>query len=643
MSNHALAGLMLFSAATAAQPVEPPQAGCGEIQQPAIVYTRQPRSALPIRDLDGNVVYASAAAFQDFYDFGQPDTFTETDIILDDQRGNTATLYNCTQTSAICSAHEMRISPDATRGVFTVAHGKELHGTKSLPANKYQLPLIEFEATQYQLFLYDFVDNSTTLLDSNARMADWLDNDHLVFASDRADTWPPYAAGGRDYKSKGLHIYRAEIRDKKLGPAFDLMPHAVSCMSPAVNPDGTIPTSCWNGFGDRAVFPSTSLNLIWVEQINSDGTNHRVIMGGHRSATIKARTYLEDVCGRDDNNNLTECGDDGTAWRVLRGYVPLRDDKFAIINYYRTNHAGQYGTALICSRSDAEGYSQSRNLVEATHPSSVKGSGQFTNQCFVATPFAMDTDKTAKRHKNGRLMGKVGHVFPVPADKGLYGFTWTRGDGYSIATPAQSNLEFTGGEPTAQRRIMLAHVPRVTDPFDGEQATCIAGCEDDDRWNVFDARYVSNYQTLYGVPSPPPPLPIAEGTTSKLIIANARQGELHKLTGPNYKPWMDCSIQGCADDDWKERIAAIHIERVLPWRTAPDRQGFFATEPVGTFPLEPSGRVEIDIPCNMTYQLWGVDEDNNIVTRDHSLHPSVCGEVAVCAGCHDQHSEESKQ
>jgi hypothetical protein len=621
--------ISLLALPSYAQEIEPPP-GCGAPPEPVLVYTRQPRFTDPIMGRDGKVLYEDGAQWQDFYDGGQPDIFSETDVVIDDMKGNTADLFNCTDDDKhICSAHEFRPSPDNLRGLFTVARADSyqtvLHTLKDL----------NFEATSYELWLFNFVTGDKTLIDSNARSGEWLTNDVIVFASNRANTYPPYAVAGRDYKSKGLHIYRAKLEGTTLGPAFNITPHAVSCLSPAVDPSGDVVSSCWSGFGDRG-YKHTPMNMYWLELYSNNGTGHRVILGAHGSWFFKTRDYLTDVCKVDARNQPINCGEGYTQLRLPRGYVALRDNRYMWTNYYRTNHQGGFGVIFNCERNNAEGYSRSADLPDVPYPSTDPGSGRFMPSCYVATPFGNDADNFVRFHKNGKPMGKTAYPFPVPMTAGKFGFTMLRGVGYSVSTPAESNLRYTNGEPTSKREIRVAFVDRVTDPFDETQSKCIAACED--KWNGFDARFVANYQSLYGQPEPAPILDMLEGKESILRIVNAREGEIFKLTHTNAKPEDDCVFQGCADDDWKERITAIHIEQILPWKTEPNRKGFFATQPYGRFPIQEDGSLEITLPAGIKYQLWGVDKDGAIVARDHSLHFAIAGETVTCHGCHDAHS-----
>lgn len=601
-----------------------------------IVYSRQPRIDAPHDRLEGNppklVHYESNSQWQDAYDGGQPDMHSELDGVIadfvDGKERNPRVFYDCTSDeSHICAVEDFDVSPDATRILFTVARGTSFVYYYGVP---------NFNASKYELWIHDIKTGKNTLIDNNARMGKWSGNNSIVFASNRAGVYPPWANAGPDYPAIGLHIFSATLNGTTLGPAFDLTPHAASAMSPAVNPDGTVAFSAWNGFGSRG-FGHTPLNLYWIEQVNGNGTGHKVIMGAHFSPQWLTTAYLTNVCATDTKGQPVRCGEPSTAFRVLKGYVPLRNNRYAVVNYYRTNHVGGNGSIFICERNAAEGYWYAKNVPELVHfgQNTEAGSGQFVPRCYVATPFANDADNLPKYAKTGKVMGKVGEPFAIPQSLGTFGYTFLRGNCYSPSGADRSNTTFTGGEPTCKKQINIALVPRVKGPFNQTQTYCAAGCELE--YNAFGARLVVPYIDLYNKQQPTPPPAILSGKTSTLVIGNAREGELVPIPGPNTKPYDSCAKQGCVVDGWQAKIAAIRIQEILPWLTKPPGKGFAGIGYTKDFPIADSGSVVATIPCNMTYQLAGVDADGNTVAMDNSLHPSVCGETVTCAGCHLAH------
>ncbi|MCA9915778.1 MAG: hypothetical protein KC496_20630, partial [Anaerolineae bacterium] len=348
--------------------------------------------------------------------------------------------------------------------------------------------------------------------------------------------------------------------------------------------------------------------------------------------------YLIGVC------DPKRCGEGGATAKLPRGYVMLPSGLYAYVSYYRSNHQGMMGIIMMCRPSDVEGFSMAKNVPDLTHPSSYPGSANFTPDCYVATPYANDQDGPVKRDKQGRPMGKAGYPFAVPESIGLYGFTHCRGVCYYPAGPEDTFRANLAGEPASKREIRVAldqgvDRSRITDPFDPKQSKVIACAEE--KWNCWDARWLASYQEIYGQPKPADAIDYLEGETTTLVVENARNGELEKMTWhTNYKPYWDCEKQGCADPDWAKKIIAVRITEILPWYTKPTRQGPGGIGRIWEFPLQENGSVVMQFPCKIAYTLEGIDKDGVVIAKDRMKHPAVCGEVVSCKGCHDGHSEE---
>lgn len=186
-------GLLVLAAQ--AQEVPP---GCGEISTDRLVYTRS------IRPDD------QYANFAHWYDGGLPDRFTESDLVIDDLKGKVETIHNCTTSPTICAAHDGRVSPDGLRIAYTLAEGDSLYSVKTWGDNRLTPP-IEFTAVRYSIWIYDTLSKTTQRIEQNARMPDWISDSEIVFASNRAGVYVPWAVGGATYAGKSLQIYRARV------------------------------------------------------------------------------------------------------------------------------------------------------------------------------------------------------------------------------------------------------------------------------------------------------------------------------------------------------------------------------------------------------------------------------------------------
>lgn len=602
-------------------------------QEPAykLAYNYQPRYFAPVA-VPGREIVPDGSNLQGWYDTGRPDYFTESDLVLDDLAGKTKTIGTCTtDNKVICAVHDGEPSPDGKYILYTKAVGTEWYGKEFLPFGA-------FYAHHYEIWIHEIATGKDTLIDSNARMGKWAGHGRIVFTSNRAGTYVPYALTNPVFQNKGTHVFSAklDLATMKLSDVFDLMPHTVQCMSPVTMLDGNVMASCWNGFGNRA-YGHTPQNLAWGEEVRGNGTEHSVKGGAHSANGQPYWRTREFLLGIVDPNRA---GEGGSATKVLRGHVPLPDpERYLVVVYYRTNHQGNNGIILNCRRSKVEGYSKAINVkgitTVATHP----GSAQFVPDCYAVTPFAQDQDAPPRYHKNGKAMGKAGDPFAVPASVGKFGYTRCRGQCYE-PTPAQdSNIGFTGGEPVSKREIHIAKVDMVIDPFSTAQTECIAGC--DLSVNAWGARWISPFAEIYGQAEPAKAPPrLANNGLTFLHIVNARAGELDRLRGPDVHEWDHCNTQGCADLDWVTTITAIRITEILPCMTPVTKPGLCGTGEVRDFPLEPDGSVAAILRCGQTYQTSGINALGKEVAKDNSLHYAVCGETVTCHGCHDAHSEE---
>jgi hypothetical protein len=586
----------------------------------SLVYTRQPR------------VQEQFANWQHWYDGGLPDRFTESDLVLDDMRGVVSVIHNCTTSQAICAAHDGRVSPDGYRIAYTLAEGNALYPVKAY-ATQILSPNIEFRAVRYSIWVYDTRTNTRVKVQDNARMPDWYSNNGLVFASNRAGIYTPWAYSGQEpgYAGKALQIYKATLTlNNTLANIVNLSPESVGAMNPVVLSNGNVCWSDYNGFGARSTGHTPS-NMWWVKCVNGNGTNNRTVLGAHGSTTLKTAAYLNGIV------DPYRRGEGATMLKLLRPLSEIKRGKYAVTNYYRSNHQGAMGVIFGISMGEYEGFSKSSNLPAADYPSTTPGSGRYLPPIEVLTPYGQDQDKGwPKFHLNGRAMGKAG--FAAASPDSPYIFTQCRGACYEGTLQEANTRAAMGGEPTSKFEIRKALVRQVTDPFDPAQSVVIACAEE--KWNCRDARYVAPYSALFGQAAPAAAPPPVQGAKTTLQVVNARAAELFPIPGSRNPELDKCAFQGCAEPDYAQRVTAIRIDRIFPWTTPPTRGGFARTAISGVFPLEADGSVKMHLRCGIVYQLSAVDAAGTVVAKDNSLHSTRCGEVVTCHGCHDGHSVE---
>jgi hypothetical protein len=594
-----------------------------------LVYVRQPRAA------------EQFANWQHWYDGGIPDRFTEADLVLDDTRGTTTVIHDCTgDLTKICAAHDGRVSPDGKQIAYTLAEGDGLYAVKTwgTPAEQLLTDALEFRATKYSIWLYDIASKTTRKL-GEGRMPDWLSNDELVFASNRANTYIPWDAGGDDYPTKSLQLYRAKVGS--FDTAKLLTPLGVYAMNPAVLTSGEICYSEFNGYGPRGA-GHTPANMWWLRCMNQDGTNNRVVLGAHGSQYLREIEYLPTVDPQRAGIN--------TAFMLLRPVSEIHKGYLATGSYYRSNRPKVMATILGFPFTDAEGYSTEAGVSAAVGTgiggplgkSTVPGSWRFVPIVAPLTPFGTGDDMSgvgSRFNQNGLAMGNANYAAASPTGRFL--FTYGRGSCYEGTEKAYNNRASMGGGPTCKTEIRVALVDQVADPFNAKQSITIA-CADE-KYNCWDARYVAPYQVLFGQPAPVAQTSALTGTMTTLHIVNARAGEIFALQGQNVRDYDKITYQGNAVVDWDKKITGIRLDRIGAWTGVPQVSGFASTTLIGTYPLESDGSVSASFPCGGMYTLTGVDAAGNAVATDQTLHNAVCGEVVTCDGCHDGHSQERLQ
>lgn len=643
-----------------------------------IVYTRQPRATTPV---PGTQI-EEASTWQHASDVGRINGgIAEADVVIDDLNGNVKVIHNCTGSEEICVAQEARVSPDGTRIVYSVGYGRVLNEVR---ANGIDLGIFEIpNITHAKLFIYDLSTQVSSEIPNHAenvidRQPEWIDNDTIVFSSNRANLFPhktqfsmhrgrredgskrwfgasygvsqPY---GFHNAGKSMQIWMMDIDGTN---ARNLSPHETMALSPAVMTNGDILYSCWNGHANEAFDtaarntnnPGTEVNKWWLCQMDGNGAQGNVVLNGHKTPLLKTKGWLApDVQG----------GEGAAELRALRSVAEIRKGYLAVTNYYRANHVGSMGIIYgMTSRTPGvEGVSRLNNFQHHIYSSDREGSGRYIPSDFIAlTPYGNDQDVSPKRDGQGRIMGKAGYASALP---GTEDFMVTHGRGlcYEQTQPGWANREWTGGEPLCQKGIYRVKVDMVTDPFDTNQMELIAG---GDQWHAFDADAITTYEQLWNQPLPHRPEPLS-GEQCFLQVVDATKAELQPAKPYNWTHdlYAQCSSQGCAvnTEDKNFHAGAIKLLTVLEvqmwdisysngnqaeFGNSINNHGFKSLGVWGLQELESDGSVRMEVPCETPIQIIGQDKDALTIAHDDKLHSLRKGETRTCHGCHDGHSEE---
>lgn len=637
----------------------------------SLVYTRQPRARTPV----ANAGIEEAATWQRASDVGRINMgIAEADVVLDNLAGEITVIHNCTDRAEACVAHEARVSPDGTKIAYSVGYASSLVPTI---AHGVHLGLGEIaQLERASIWLYDIATGERREIPAPAgaidRQPEWLDNEHLVFATNRAGVYPyknqfpvhfglgrcfnpPYCVSqeyGYTPAGKSMQIWRMRIDGSE---AVNLTPHEQNALSPAVMSNGDILYSCWNAHGNRAhdsktsIGPSTSKNKWWLCRMDGNGADGTVILNAHKTLTLKTSGWLTDIKGGEGRSQL----------RAIRSVAEIFTGRLAISNYYRSNHVGSMGIVYGMDYRDphVEGCSTSRCVPHSLSNSDVPGSGRYVPSTLTAlTPYGTDQDQNdARRGPGNRIAGKAGYPAPLPHTDREYMITHAKGMCYDPMPLRHANRAWMGGEPTCQKGAYRVKVERVTDPFDPNQLEPLAV---DDRFHIFDARAVAPYAAFHNQVMPDLPPPHEPGECN-LQIVDARAAELAPYAAYDWieTRYSQCNTQGCAINTESssfhaDTIAAVGVYLPELWRhtyAGPLREIYRANRNTNGFalvraavpqPLEADGSLRMQVPCDTPLQISGVDGDGLLIAHDQTLHSLRPGETRTCHGCHDGHSEE---
>lgn len=655
-------------------PTEPQATGVFD----GIVYTRQPRARTPV----AGTSIADASNWQHVSDVGRINKWiAEADVVLDDLQGNQRVIHNCTTAQEICVAQEARVSPDGKKIAYSVGYGERLTELQfgGNPLGIHDIPVL----THARLFIYDIATGTSTPVANHPpnaidRQPEWLDNDTLVFSSNRGDVFPhksqfsqhrgTYPDGSKRWagaaygvsqyygygnEGKSMQIWTMDIDGSN---PRNISPHETMALSPMVMTNGDILYSCWNGHANEAFDskfrstnnPGTEVNKWWLCRTDGNGAGGHVVLNGHHSPTLKTRDWLaSDVSGGEGSSEL----------RAVRSVAEIRKNYLAVSNYYRANHTGSMGILYgwTYQGPGVEGVSKLNNYEHRIFSGDAAGSGRYIPSDFIAlTPYGNDQDTAVRRDGSGRAMGKAGYASALPGTDDFM-ITHARGNCYEAARVENANLDWTGGEPLCQKGIYRVHVTQVTDPFDPEQMTLLAG---GDEWQIYDADAVTNYQSLWGQPLPERPAPL-QGDRCFLQVVDARAAELQPASPYDWNHTLSkqCSSQGCAVNSedpsfHADQLQYLTVYTVAMWdisysngnQTAfgntTNNHGFKGIGVWGYQALEDDGSVRMEVPCETPLQIVGQDKNRMTIAHDDKLHSLRSGETRTCHGCHDGHSEE---
>lgn len=607
--------------------------------QADITYTRQPRAVTPsplVKPTTGPYI-EDASNWQFVSDIGRVITgFTRSDVVRDNLVTPPEVIHDCTSDKlSKCVAMEARTNPAGTKTAYVVAWAKDLY-----PIAAMGLPTDQYTVNPYmaEIWIYDIATKTKQRITTGHqdRQPTWLNNDTLIFASDRLGVFPPMGVYLPTthiawYPMKSMQIHRGTVVDGNLINIVNLTPHESMTMNPTVLSSGQILYSCWNGYGQRGA-THTATNQWWICGMNGNGTNGFVELGAHGSPNIPNGKYTTDW-SRTPASAVTDI-------RGLRPPSEIYKGFLAVVSYYRGNSTGAMGEIFGWTfNSLVEGVSILDNWIDHTVNDSRIGSGRYIPfDLKDLTPWAQGADASGPNFaKDGRAAGRAGYPAPWPGDGPEWMYARAHGWCFVSADLLPVTSAAMGGEPPCKKDISLALQTQVKNPFDPLQSRTIA-CAGNE-WQCWDGQSMAPYVELFGQAEPVQPKALLPGKCF-LQVTNLKAAELSPIPGSHFPDQNTISYQGNADPDYAAKVAFFQVRAITMWDQVPTVLGWKASTLVANVAPESDGSLRMEVPCETPLEMSGTDKDGKVVAQDHMLHSLRSGETRTCDGCHDGHSQE---
>lgn len=519
-------------------------------------------------------------------------------------------LYDClSPTPRPCVPMDSAVSLDGTRIAFSVYRTRSLGKLKpvgfpvAIP-NKILVPGNSIPKEGHfpagmgaQIFIADLSTGKLTAWPHTPGTWDtgpvWLPNGRIMFTSTRAEDRASVLRFSQDPQP----VLQLWIADANGENAIRVGPHERdSAMHPYLHSktgrvmysswqiDNMLPYRTSNGLG---VLFGTKDNFWWIMSVDRRGGGLEAELGAHTKQTTIGHT-LKAVHFLGERANGDLC----------------------VTNYYRGNNSG--AGSILCW---------------PVEPGNVEGPGpkQASSQAATFEPrglyMAVDGDDSdTPAEEDGRVRDPEG----LPDGNLL--FTWLQGYCYHGG--------FQGFKEYVQKRRLGcdAGIYRTT-RIPAKPATDAEMVIDSPDWQEFMPRLV--HPRHIATPT------LKTASSGQCLLGGASMvAEVRTHGGEGKFPdRTPCGLQGCSAHgiDLSE-ITKIRFWEVIPFKRS-GRSDFHGSQGVetrilGDVPLEADGSFLVSLPCDMPYEMAGVDSEGRTIAQDQVVQSIRPGEFRTCSGCH---------
>ncbi len=572
------------------------------VLQNGIVYSRVKRTLGPLSTKFGNTEYVIKnpdlwdnipEVSRQFSSFNAPGQ-----LVYRKPDGSETVIYDCFTKAKPCVPFDASVSLDGKKIAFSVYRSDNL--TRPWPQNRnIPVDVLGGRNNEAQIFIYDLSSGETTawphLPGERETSPVWLANGKMMFSSTRDGQWRPWL---RNITPRGRPDPRLFLANVDGSDVVDITPHEVAgALHPYAMSSGRVAyASLWYshnlayiGTNGSLNWPTTLDNMWMMSDMDQEGGDMTALLGAHRNR-FKAQ----------DGRTKT--------MKALHFIGERANGDVCIGNYYRANNKGLGD--VVCFPMEAKG-------VEGPAPSFLP------RKIYNVANWSKSNDE-ASWFINGEYQGKIG--FPEGTQDGQ--LILTVGTGYctivGLAWNSQPNLKDQLGCDVGLYKTTVIPSRVKSD---------VKLIVDDPGWHEFNARVVR--------PRAVKSVAMSRTGDGSCVLASADAGATDAHGRKPYQfnnNYFNMANNGGEIDGLSHsELTAIRFYEVLPNKTKkPQFQNVIGNELklLGDVALLPDKSFSVQLPCETSYLMAGVDARGRVIKRDQVPQSLRTGEKRTCSGCH---------